>query len=61
MWPAYLAYVISFFVLAAQWRARIKLRHVEEVCEHMLSWSVLYVFFVTGVPFSTSVVGTPPT
>lgn len=55
--PKYLAYVISFFVLAAQWRGEIELRRVEEVSRNTLGWSMVYLFFITSVPFSSSVVG----
>ncbi|MFN3659377.1 MAG: TMEM175 family protein [Pseudolabrys sp.] len=55
--PQYLAYVISFFVLAAQWRGAIELRRVEEVPPEALSWSIVYLFFITSVPFSSGVVG----
>jgi uncharacterized membrane protein len=55
--PEYLAYVISFFVLAAQWRGSIELRRVEEVEEKAMSWSIVYLFFITTVPFSSGVVG----
>ncbi len=55
--PQYLAYVISFFVLAAQWRVDIELHRVEEVSERVLGWSMAYLFFVTSIPFSSSVVG----
>lgn len=55
--PQYLAYLISFFVLAAQWRGHIELRHAEEVARNVLGWSLAYLFFITSVPFSTSVVG----
>ena len=57
LWPQYLAYLISFFVLAAQWRGRVELRRVEEVSQDVLAWSMAYLFFITSVPFSTSVVG----
>lgn len=53
----YLAYVISFFVLAAQWRSEIELRRVEEVSQGALSWSIVHLFFITSVPFSSSIVG----
>ena len=53
----YLAYVISFFVLAAQWRGNIELRRVEEVSQGVLGWSIVYLLFVTSIPFSSSVVG----
>jgi uncharacterized membrane protein len=55
--PEYLAYVISFFVLAAQWRGTVELRRVEEVLERDLGWTMVYLLFITGVPFSSSVVG----
>jgi uncharacterized membrane protein len=57
LWPQYIAYLISFFVLAAQWRTNVELRHPEEVSWTVLSWSMTYLFFITSVPFSTSVVG----
>ena len=53
----YLAYVISFFVLAAHWRTNIELRRVEEVSSEALGWTMVYLFFVTSIPFSSSVVG----
>ena len=55
--PQYVAYAISFFVLAAQWRGAIELRRVEEVSRDSLGWSMAYLFFITSVPFSSSVVG----
>jgi uncharacterized membrane protein len=53
----FLAYAISFFVLAAHWRGDIGLRHGEAVPQAVLGWSLVYLFFVTAVPFSSSVVG----
>jgi uncharacterized membrane protein len=53
----YLAYVISFFVLAAHWRSNIELRRVEEVSAEALGWWIAYLFFITSIPFSSSVVG----
>jgi len=55
--PEYLVYIISFFVLAAQWRIEIGLRRVEEVSQEAVSWSIVYLFFITSVPFSSGVVG----
>jgi uncharacterized membrane protein len=52
-----LAYAISFFVLAAHWRGDIALRHGETVTPTVLGWALVYLFFVTAVPFSSSVVG----
>ncbi len=55
--PEYLVYIISFFVLAAQWRVEIGLRRVEEVSQEAVSWSIVYLFFITSVPFSSGIVG----
>lgn len=55
--PEYLVYIISFFVLAAQWRVEIGLRRVEDVSQEAVSWSIVYLFFITSVPFSSGVVG----
>lgn len=53
----YLAYLISFFVLAAHWRANIELRRREDISRDTLMWSITYLFFITSIPFSSSVVG----
>lgn len=55
--PEYLVYIISFFVLAAQWRAEIALRRVEEVSSEAMTWSIVHLFFITSVPFSSGIVG----
>ena len=55
--PEYLVYIISFFVLAAQWRAEVALRRVEEVSPEAMTWSILHLFFITSVPFSSGIVG----
>lgn len=55
--PEYFVYIISFFVLAAQWRVEIGLRRVEEVSQEAVSWSIVYLFFITSVPFSSGIVG----
>ncbi len=57
LWEKYLAYLISFFVLAANWRSSIELRRIEEVSSEALGWWMLYLFFVTSIPFSSNVVG----
>lgn len=53
----YLTYVISFFVLAAHWRGAIELRRGDGLTRGALGWAMLYLFFITSVPFSSSVVG----
>jgi uncharacterized membrane protein len=55
--PEYIVYIISFFVLAAQWRAEVALRRVEEVSPEAMTWSIVHLFFITSVPFSSGIVG----
>ena len=57
LWPKYLAYVISFFVLAAHWRSNVELRRVEDISSEAMGLSMIYLFFVTSIPFSSNVVG----
>ncbi|MEP9379821.1 TMEM175 family protein [Aquabacter sp. CN5-332] len=56
--PQIFTYLISFFVLGAQWRASIELRPAgERLTGGVVSLWLMYLFFVTTVPFSSSVVG----
>ncbi|MFG1403857.1 TMEM175 family protein [Xanthobacter sediminis] len=56
--PQAVAYVISFFVLAALWRNVIAMRHdTEGVARGTLQIWLCYLLFVTMVPFSSAVVG----
>lgn len=56
--PQAVAYVISFFVLAALWRNVIAMRHdTEGVARGALQAWLWYLLFVTMVPFSSAVVG----
>ncbi len=56
--PEYLAYVISFLVLATQWRVVSELRHAgADIPYGLLRWWTAYLFFITSVPFASSVVG----
>lgn len=56
--PQAVAYVISFFVLAALWRNVIAMRHdTEGVARGTLQAWLWYLLFVTMVPFSSAVVG----
>ena len=58
LWPKFLPYVISFYVLGAIWLANVKLRsHGEFVDRRYASWWLLYLLLATCLPFSTSVVG----
>jgi uncharacterized membrane protein len=54
----FLAYAISFFVLAAFWRADASTRGgPEEAARGHAGWWLLRLFFITCIPISTGVVG----
>lgn len=55
--PRGVAYVISFFVLAAMWRNVIALRHDDDEVASSLQVWLWYLLFVTMVPFSSALVG----
>ncbi len=54
----FLAYVISFGVLGLRWMTQVS-RHqaVEQVSPGYALWLLVYLFFITCIPFSTMVVG----
>jgi TMEM175 potassium channel family protein len=58
LWPKFLPYVLSFYVLGSTWLANIKLRSTaESVGKRYVSSWLLYLFIANCLPFSTSVVG----
>jgi uncharacterized membrane protein len=53
-----LTYVISFFVLGAFWRGGIEIRPTSETVDgRTVRLALLFLFFVTTVPFSSGLVG----
>ncbi len=53
-----LTYVISFFVLGAFWRSGIEIRPSSETVDrHTVRLALLFLFFLTTVPFSSGLVG----
>ena len=58
LWPKFLPYALSFYVLGSTWLANIKLRaRGEFVDQRYAAWWMLYLLLATCIPFSTSVVG----
>lgn len=54
----FIAYVISFFVLAIRWLAVASARQAGARCSFRYAWTVLvHLFLVTLIPFSTMLVG----
>ena len=57
IWRSLIAYAISFFVLGALWRGAIEQRQVTEtVSGGVTSLWMVFLFFVTMVPFSSNLV-----
>ena len=53
-----LVYVISFFVLARRWFGQARLQPAPEIASDRLArWTLIHLFFITMVPFSTQIVG----
>ncbi|NMB80099.1 MAG: DUF1211 domain-containing protein [Methanomicrobiales archaeon] len=51
-------YIIGFFVLAAFWTAHhIQFSHLKFIDRNFLSLSIMGLFFVTIIPFTTSFIG----
>lgn len=58
LWPKFLPYVISFWVLGQRWLANLEVRsQAEYVQREYVNWWLLYLLLITCVPFSTIVVG----
>jgi uncharacterized membrane protein len=51
-------YVISFFVLARRWFGQARVQPAPEIASaHLARWTLIHLFFITMVPFSTQIVG----
>ena len=56
--PKFWPYALSFAVLAGRWRAMVFGRtHHEPVGRRYVTWSLIHLFLVTLMPFSTLVIG----
>ena len=54
----YIAYIISYYVLGLRWLAQVSERGVPEIVSGKYGrWQLIYLFFITSIPFSTMVVG----
>jgi uncharacterized membrane protein len=54
----YTAYVISFFVLSLRWLGQVGERGVPEKVSYGYGvWVLIYLFFITSIPFTTMVLG----
>ena len=56
LWPNYLAFVISFFVISLYWLAHVRLFRKIKRCNRNLMWLNLFqLLFIVIIPFTTSV------
>jgi len=61
LWPKFLPYVISFSVLSFRWLASIHVTTISDmVSSSYARWWLLYLFFITCVPFTSFVIGRYP-
>jgi uncharacterized membrane protein len=58
LWPKFLPYILSFYVLGSSWLANIKLRsRAEFLDKRYVSWWLIQMLLATCRPFSSSVIG----
>jgi len=58
LWPKFLPYLLSFWVLGQRWLANLEVRsQAEYLHREYANWWLLYQLLITCVPFSTIVVG----
>lgn len=58
LWPKFLPYVLSFCVLGLRWLSNVEVRsRAEFVSREYVNWWLFYLLLITGVPFTTIVVG----
>jgi len=59
--PKFIPYVLSFLVLGLRWKSGMQVRGTAESLGYgYFRWWLLYLLFITCVPFSTTVVGRFP-
>jgi uncharacterized membrane protein len=58
LWPKFMPYVLSFVVLSLRWLAGVQVRsRAAHVGARFIVWRLLYLFLITCVPFTTTLVG----
>jgi uncharacterized membrane protein len=56
LWPNYLAFLISFFVIGIYWSAHLRLfREIIRYDQSLIWLNLLYLLFIVIMPFSTSI------
>lgn len=61
LWPNYLAFLLSFFVIGLTWSGHIRLfRKIERYDSSLIVLNLLQLLFIVIIPFSTSVISLYP-
>jgi uncharacterized membrane protein len=61
LWPQYLAYMVSFFVIGENWIIFNRIyRHIVRVDEPLYWFNLLFLFFIVFLPFPTSLISVYP-
>ncbi len=61
LWPNYLAYVFSFFIIGQYWLSHHRLfRPIRRYDDRLAVLNLLFLFFVALIPFSTRLIGRAP-
>lgn len=56
LWPNYLAFLISFFVIGIYWSPHLRLfKEIIGYDQNLIRLNLLYLFFIIIMPFSTSI------
>lgn len=61
LWPNYLAYVFSFFIIGSYWLSHHRFfRPIRRYDDRLALMNLLFLFFVALIPFSTRVISQYP-
>jgi uncharacterized membrane protein len=61
LWPNYLSYLLSFFIIGNYWMSHHRLfRPIVRYDDRLVLLTLLFLFFIALIPFSTKLVGLHP-
>jgi uncharacterized membrane protein len=57
LWPNYMAFLISFFVIGLYWSVHVRLfREIVRYDQNLIWLNLLHLLFIVIIPFSTSII-----
>jgi uncharacterized membrane protein len=61
LWPSYLSYLLSFFIIGNYWMSHHRLfRPIVRYDDRLMLLSLLFLFFIALLPFSTKLIALHP-